>query len=49
MQEGGEHTVSIPNHKPIKVGTLNSILNDIAEHLTLNKADIIERIMARRG
>ena len=48
-QEGGEHTVSIPNHRPIKVGTLNSILNDIAEHLTLNKADIIEQIMVRRG
>ena len=26
----GEHHLTIPNHNPIKLGTLNSILGDIA-------------------
>ncbi|HEX9958899.1 MAG TPA: type II toxin-antitoxin system HicA family toxin [Fibrella sp.] len=48
-QEGGEHTVSVPNHKPLKIGTLSAILTDIADHLRMDKAELIERIMARRG
>lgn len=30
--QGGEHHVTIPQHKPLRVGTLNSILKDVAEH-----------------
>ena len=36
-QQKGEHHVSVPNHKPIKVGTLNGIINDVAEHFQLSK------------
>jgi len=25
----GEHHITIPRHKPLKVGTLNSILNNV--------------------
>jgi predicted RNA binding protein YcfA (HicA-like mRNA interferase family) len=28
--EGGQHHVTIPNHDPLKVGTLAEILNDVA-------------------
>ena len=31
-QANGEHHEVIPNHKPIKVGTLHSILTSIARH-----------------
>ena len=31
----GEHSETIPNHKPIKIGTLNGILNSIAEHFDM--------------
>lgn len=29
----GEHHITIPNHKPLKVGTMNGILGDVASHL----------------
>lgn len=31
-QMNGEHHVAIPNHDPLKIGTLNNILKDVAEH-----------------
>jgi len=33
----GEHSITIPNHKPIKIGTLQSIAKDIS---SFNKLDI---------
>jgi predicted RNA binding protein YcfA (HicA-like mRNA interferase family) len=33
--ERNQHHVTIPNHDPLKVGTLAGILNDVAAHLTL--------------
>ena len=41
-----EHHVSIPRHKPIKVGTLNSILNEIAQHLNIDKHELLKRLFA---
>jgi len=38
--QNGEHHITIPNHNPIKLGTLNSILNDIALHLNIEKKDL---------
>jgi len=40
----GEHHVTIPNHSPLKVGTLSAILNDIATHHGLNKSELINMI-----
>ena len=45
--ENGEHTICIPNHKPLKIGTLNSILNDVSEHLNIEKQSLIERLLSR--
>ncbi len=36
----GEHTVSVPNHKPLKVGTLNAILNAVADHFGIDKKEL---------
>lgn len=36
----GEHNITIPNHNPIKIGTLNNIINDLSENLKLNKEEI---------
>ena len=35
----GEHVITIPNHKPIKIGTLQSIVKDIC---FVNKLNIRE-------
>jgi predicted RNA binding protein YcfA (HicA-like mRNA interferase family) len=40
----GEHYETIPNHKPIKIGTLSGILNNIAEHFDMTKEELIEQI-----
>ena len=42
--ESGEHHVTIPNHNPIKAGTLSSILRDVAEHLGLTRDELIRRL-----
>ena len=34
---GGEHHVTIPDHDPVKIGTLNGILRDVAEHLGIDR------------
>jgi predicted RNA binding protein YcfA (HicA-like mRNA interferase family) len=39
----GEHHLTIPNHSPIKIGTLSSILSDISSHFKTSKEDIIRR------
>ncbi len=40
--ENGIHHVTIPNHRPIRVGTLNAILHDIAEHFDLTKEELLK-------
>ncbi|BAU56268.1 type II toxin-antitoxin system HicA family toxin [Mucilaginibacter gotjawali] len=39
QSEKGSHYVTIPNHNPIKLGTLSSIISDIADNLGINKED----------
>ncbi len=40
----GEHHITIPKHKPLKPGTLNSILRDVAEHLGMSKRELMEEL-----
>jgi predicted RNA binding protein YcfA (HicA-like mRNA interferase family) len=42
--QNGQHHITIPNHDPIKTGTINAILNDIAQHFSISKQELIERI-----
>ena len=42
--ENGEHRVTIPNHNPIKLGTLASILDDVASHFDISRDEILRRI-----
>jgi predicted RNA binding protein YcfA (HicA-like mRNA interferase family) len=39
-QQGGQHHVTIPRHDPLRIGTLNSILKDVAEHLGINRDEL---------
>lgn len=41
-QEPSEHHVTVPNHVPIKVGTLSTILSSIAEHHGLSREELME-------
>ncbi len=42
--ENGEHHITIPLHNPLRVGTLNSILSDIASHRGEGKEMIIKEL-----
>ncbi|MBW2646382.1 MAG: type II toxin-antitoxin system HicA family toxin [Deltaproteobacteria bacterium] len=39
-----EHKITIPDHQPIKIGTLNHILNDIGEYLKISKQALIQEL-----
>jgi predicted RNA binding protein YcfA (HicA-like mRNA interferase family) len=38
------HHITIPAHNPIKIGTLNSIINELSEVLQISKDELIERL-----
>ena len=42
--KGTEHHITIPGHQPLKVGTLSSILNDVASYLEMNRKTLIEEL-----
>ncbi len=43
-QQNGEHHITIPDHNPIKIGTLSSILSDVGEHFHKTKEEIIKEL-----
>lgn len=45
-QENGEHHLAIPAHSPIKIGTLNSILRDVAIHFDLEREDLLNQLFS---
>ncbi|MCK9212203.1 MAG: type II toxin-antitoxin system HicA family toxin [Ignavibacteriaceae bacterium] len=41
----GQHHITVPNHNPIKIGTLNNILKDVAEHFQITKEELLKRLL----
>jgi predicted RNA binding protein YcfA (HicA-like mRNA interferase family) len=39
---GQEHHITIPQHKPLKIGTLNSILQEVATYLGRERRSIVD-------
>jgi predicted RNA binding protein YcfA (HicA-like mRNA interferase family) len=44
-EQNGQHHITIPNHNPLKIGTLSAILTDIATHFGISKEKVIETIL----
>ena len=44
--KNGEHHLAIPNHDPIKTGTLNAILRQVAEHLDKDKDKVFKDLFS---
>jgi predicted RNA binding protein YcfA (HicA-like mRNA interferase family) len=42
--KGRDNHLTIPKHKPLKIGTLNGILNDIAIQLDIDKKSLLEEL-----
>ena len=43
-QRGGEHHITIPDHSPLRIGTLAAILSDIANHLGINREELLNQL-----
>jgi predicted RNA binding protein YcfA (HicA-like mRNA interferase family) len=41
------HHITIPEHTPLKIGTLSQILKDIANYLKIGKDDFIEKLFEK--
>lgn len=44
---GTEHTVTIPAHRALKLGTLNSILSRTAEYLKMDRSKLIQELFEK--
>lgn len=44
--QGGEHHLTVPDHANLRVGTLSSIVNDVASHLKLDRNTVIDKLFA---
>jgi len=45
--KGGDHHLTIPNHKPLKVGTLSGVLSDVAGYLEIDKQDLLASLFGK--
>ncbi|WP_414040583.1 type II toxin-antitoxin system HicA family toxin [Acidithiobacillus sp. M4-SHS-6] len=45
-RERGEHHVTIPNHDPLRIGTLASILDAVAEHQGMTREALLQLLLA---
>ena len=39
-----QHHVTVPNHDPLKVGTLSGVLGDVAAHLEISREELFSRL-----
>ena len=44
---GYSHRISIPRHNPMRTGTLNRILNDVAEYLEVEREELARDLFGR--
>ncbi|AQG78369.1 type II toxin-antitoxin system HicA family toxin [Spirosoma montaniterrae] len=42
--QNGQHHETIPRHDPIKIGTLNNILKNVADHFDLTKEELAQKL-----
>ena len=43
-QHGEEHHITIPAHDTLRVGTLNAILRDVAEHHKMSRDELLDKL-----
>ncbi|MFW6102488.1 MAG: type II toxin-antitoxin system HicA family toxin [Chloroflexota bacterium] len=42
--KGFEHHITIPRHKPLRVGTLSSIVNEITDYLEIEHQKLLKEL-----
>ncbi len=43
-EQNGTHHITIPDHNPLRIGTLSSILNEVALHFNMSKNELVKQI-----
>jgi predicted RNA binding protein YcfA (HicA-like mRNA interferase family) len=41
-EQNGQHHITIPNHDPLKIGTLSAILSDVASHFNKTRDQLLQ-------
>jgi DNA-directed RNA polymerase subunit H (RpoH/RPB5) len=41
----GQHHITIPNHQPLKQGTLSAIIKELATHHNIEKEEVLKIIL----
>ena len=44
LSRGGEHQITIPRHRDLKVGTISGIIKDLADHLEMSRDEIVSSL-----
>ncbi len=42
--EHGEHHLTIPQHTPLRIGTLSAILADVSAHFDITREQLLEQL-----
>jgi predicted RNA binding protein YcfA (HicA-like mRNA interferase family) len=42
--QDGEHHVTIPDHSPLRIGTLRSVLGDVASHFGMTCEQLVDQL-----
>jgi predicted RNA binding protein YcfA (HicA-like mRNA interferase family) len=45
--ELGEHHITIPNHDPLRIGTLAAIPNDVANHHQFSRDELLTKLFGQ--
>jgi len=43
-EQAGQHHLTIPRHDPLRIGTLASILQDVAQHFGWTRDEVAEKL-----
>ena len=41
LSRNGEHHITVPRHRELKVGTLSGIVKDVADHLNMIRDEVV--------
>lgn len=41
LSRNGEHHITVPRHRELKVGTLSGIVKDVADHLNMTRDEVV--------
>lgn len=42
--QNGTHHITIPDHSPLRIGTISSILNEVSHHIGMSKEELVIQI-----